>query len=299
MSSALVGDTVMTLHQLDARPDLKDSLQCVGCGNRISYVKSHRLRDGTLKRSCLRATWKHSDDCEFNVLGKLRQLVEDADDWFTENEVGEFLLQIDLNERIQDKILVRSVRSKNERLIYSNPQQEEKLDRYITTIKRIMEINNKIEKGDDSDGGDDAFRKKIRVQIAEKMVRWDQFHYREELEELKKCFRYGKQHKDSIVCIEGNFHLREDKGFYRLELEKALVRDRNTKGIREIPSVSFLIRDEILKERLLKNFEGEYQKRGAVLANIRCAEFRMKGKDYCFLDIKGEVFSQKQVLFLD
>ncbi|PID02470.1 hypothetical protein CSV67_09210 [Sporosarcina sp. P2] len=252
-----------------------------------------------MKRSCLRATWKHSDDCEFNVLGKLRQLVEDADDWFTENEVGEFLLQIDLNERIQDKILVRSVRSKNERLIYSNPQQEEKLDRYITTIKRIMEINNKIEKGDDSDGGDDAFRKKIRVQIAEKMVRWDQFHYREELEELKKCFRYGKQHKDSIVCIEGNFHLREDKGFYRLELEKALVRDRNTKGIREIPSVSFLIRDEILKERLLKNFEGEYQKRGAVLANIRCAEFRMKGKDYCFLDIKGEVFSQKQVLFLD
>lgn len=30
MSSALVYDTVMTLQQLDERPDLKDSLQCVG-----------------------------------------------------------------------------------------------------------------------------------------------------------------------------------------------------------------------------------------------------------------------------
>ncbi|MDV6378216.1 hypothetical protein ORD22_08140 [Sporosarcina sp. GW1-11] len=298
MSSALVGDTIMTLQQLDERPDLKDSLQCVGCGNRISYVKSHRLRDGTLKRSCLRATWQHSDDCEFNILGNLRQLVEDTGDGFTENDVGEFLLQIDLNQPMEHKVNVTIAQPKKARLIFSNPQQDKQLDRYITTIKRIIEINNKIEKGDVGDGDDDTFRRKIRVQIADRIVRWDQFHYREGLDELKKCFRYGKQHKDSIVCIEGNFHLREDKEFYRLELEKPLVRDRNAKGIREIPSVSFLIRNEVMIEKLLKNFKGEYQKRGAVLATIRCAKFHLKGKDYCFLDMRGEIFSRNQVLFM-
>lgn len=298
MGSALVGDTIMTLQQLDERPDLKDSLQCVGCGNRISYVKAHRLRDGTLKRSCLRATWKHSDDCEFNVLGKLRQLIEDADDGFTENEVGEFLLQIDLNQPMEDKVNVTTAQPKKAKLIFSNPQQEKQLDRYLTTIKRIIEINNELEKDDDGDGDDDTFRRKIRVQIADRIVRWDQFHYREGLDELKKCFRYGKQHKDSVVCIEGEFSLREDNGFYRLELEKPLVRDRNAKGVREIPSVSYLIRDEAVKERILKELGSANKKRGAVLSVIGCSDACVKGKDYCFLDIKGEIFSRKQVLFL-
>ncbi|WOV84729.1 hypothetical protein PGH26_02040 [Sporosarcina jeotgali] len=286
---------IMSLDELDNNQDLKDTLSCVDCQNKISYV-SASIKNS--RRSHLRATWNHKADCKFNGIGLFRQLCKDSDGAFTEIGEGKFLFQIDLNNKERRGMSISNRQAENKPTsLLSNQNLENRFTSYIRTLKRIVEIKKMLEESDENDVRDSQIRNLITLQINGQKVNWSQFYYEEETGQLKKCFNYGQKDTNKIVCIEGMYSIRKvHDTLYVLTLKKPFERDRNEHGHKEILSVSFQIRQKEIAENFQKSIDAGMNK-ATVLSVVNCSKSAVKNDDYLYLDIRGDIISGKQIYF--
>ena len=303
MSSAYYSleNRVITINEA-RNNSIKASLYCKtdSCRVPISYIGPSQRTYISGKVTNVRDFFKlsgknnHVDQCEYNTEGQLKIFARDSDGIlksigqqkydFRLNLVTEALASINGNSSNLKQSPISTNKASTK--VYVN---KGKLDPYLSTMKKIMQLRSKMEDNTD-------LSSLINLKFAGKKVPWKNFYYSHD--DHLRCFNYLKRTKERHpICIEGEIaSLQEPSvsyGFYVVQLSRAYVKDKDKEGIKQIASVSFNVHNQVIWDFIQSEF-----KKGKL--NIAFYSFLSAyAKPYNdkseYLNIKGQVNHKKQI----
>lgn len=236
---------------------LREGLLCIDCKIKISFRMEHERNNRIISAGFIRKKGiEHKPSCRFNTLGQVNIIAKKSDDNILEriNE-SKFNLRLtllhksinqDINNYSSTQLVKPSSTTVNQEQIY---QSKGKLDSYLATMKKIIELRNILEDKKE-------LHSIVEISCSNRKVKWESFYYEPEryLDAYNYLNRLNKQEKHPI-CIEGiisNLRFVEKLGKYAIDLQwgKSKI---NSKGIKYTPSVSIILNNKkLLKVGFLK-----------------------------------------------
>ncbi len=294
----------------EASEDMRGNLTCHICNVELTYVKGY-MKEINEKTYYIEPYFRlkskendHSLECKYNTAGYLTIMAKDSSDKILENiESGKFnfrlhlisdsLRQIENRGIKKDGIEEDEPNSKSKEKEYI--KNEDKLDSYLSTMKKIMELRNALEENQD-------ISSKVTLEFYNRTLKkkqkitWNNFYY--EIDEYGDCYSYVKNKKPQHpICIAGKIRsITEPKpeyDFYSIKLESP--KPMNEKGAYKVPVIEIKVQNKKL-DNMIRNQVG---KNILIYCKFWALEPQSWKEDkYYFLNVKGSLVHKNQLLII-
>lgn len=252
---------MLTNLQADAKEMNRERFSCPSCGVLLEFRKQgkRRLEERTILVSPYFRLAKrvlHKNDCEFDTSGQVKSILRkaiDLKDFIEQKEHGKHAIRLQvvkeaLDEKFDPNDEVPKDASEKE------IENEGLISPYLSTMKKIMILRSGLEDNKE-------IKKEIVLNYKSKTISWNKFYFGSEPEEYTELVKYLKTASKHPVCIEGiikDYKKVPGKNgdFYVFNLEKPFITEKDDQGVKNVPSISFLIfkDQEYLAEKMIKDF---------------------------------------------
>ena len=295
----------------EASEDMRGNLTCHICNVELTYVKGY-VKEINEKTYYVHPYFRlkskdndHSLKCKYNTEGCLTVMAKDSSDKILENlESGKFNFRLHLisdSLRQLEKVGIKKdgleediPNSKSKEKEYK--KNEEKLDSYLSTMKKIMELRNALEENKD-------ISSKVTLEFYNSILKkkqkitWNNFYY--EIDKYGDCYSYVKKKRPQHpICIAGKIRsITEPKpeyDFYSIKLESP--KPIQEKGAHKIPVIEIKVQNKKL-DNMIRNQVG---KNILIYCKFWALEPQSWKEDkYYFLNVKGSLVHKNQLLIFE
>ncbi|PAF38810.1 hypothetical protein CHH58_05140 [Terribacillus saccharophilus] len=195
----------VTAEEVDNNPHLREHLKCLYCPIKVTFNRSHERSAGK-EKVFVRATFKKDkgkehEECRYNAKYQMDILARESDNNVfksLENNQFEFRLNMMHNEINLIKNNPTDIKfSPTERPVKQNYVSTGRLDSYLSTMNKIIELRNEL-----ADDHEDL-TSIVKIKYKDKKISWNNFYY--DRNRYSEAFNYLSQNKVPI-CIEGTVH---------------------------------------------------------------------------------------------
>lgn len=292
----------------EASEDMRGSLKCNECNVELTYVKGYNkeINEKTYYvPPYFRVKNKDNEhllECKYNTEGYLKIVAKESSDKILEDlGEGKFNFRLHLiSDSIKEieKIGIKEKKSDEDDFEEKSKEKEykkkeDKLDSYLSTMRKIIELRNALEENKD-------ISSKVTLEFYNKNLKkkqkisWNNFYY--EINEYIDCYSYVKNKRPQHpICISGKIKsIDEPKpnyDFYSIKLESPkAIKDDN---VYKIPSIEIKVENKKLNDTI-DNQEG---KDILIYCNFWALEPKeWKDKKYCYFNIKGNLVHKNQIV---
>jgi hypothetical protein len=293
----------------EASEDMRGELFCPKCGIELTYVNGYKKEIND--KICyvppyFRLKKKDKDDdhkpgCKYNTVGQLKIFAKESNDNILEdlgNDKFNFRLHL-ISESIRE--ISKTIENKDEadnKDDKSKPKEkeykakEEKLESYLSTMRRLVELRSFLEENSD-------ISSKVKLDFRDKngdnhRVTWNHFYY--EIDSFYDLYKYIDEKKPQHpICIFGKIRNinppKEGYEFYTIEMEIPKWEKVGEKF--EAASISIKVKNKKLNE-MIKDSKDKYI---LLYGNFWNGGKRYWEKGKCwYLNIRGELLHKNQFI---
>ncbi|MBU5313478.1 hypothetical protein KQI38_15760 [Tissierella carlieri] len=295
----------------EASEDMRGNLKCHICNVELTYVKGYKkeINEKTYYiNPYFRLKSKENDhllECKYNTEGCLTIMAKESSDKILEDlGLGKFNFRLHLiSESLREtgKAGIKenglgedSTSQKSKEKEYK--KKEERLDSYLSTMKKIMELRNALEENKD-------ISSKVTLEFynstlnKKQKINWNNFYY--EIDDYGACYLYVKNKRPQHpICIAGKIRsITEPKpeyDFYSIKLESP--KPVQEEGAYKVPAIEIKVQNKKLND-MIRNQVG---KNILIYCNFWALEPQTWKEDkYYFLNIKGSLVHKNQILIFE
>ncbi len=309
LRKALFGNKEIKIEE--ASEDMRGNLKCHICDVELTYVKGYNkeINEKTYYiHPYFRLKSKDNDHllgCKYNTEGCLKIMAKESNDKILQDlGVGKFNFRLHL---ISDSIReIEKTQTKENNLEEDNSNEkikekeykkkEEKLDSYLSTMKKIIELRNALEENKDISSKvtlefyNNTLKKKQKIS-------WNNFYY--EIDEYIDCYTYVKNKRPQHpICVSGKIKNidkpKPNYDFYSIKLEspKAIKQE----NVYKIPSIEIKVQNKKLND-MIRNQEG---KNILIYCKLWVLEpQKWRDTNYYYLNIKGSLLHKNQIVIFE
>ncbi|CRH64685.1 Uncharacterised protein [Chlamydia trachomatis] len=277
---------MLTNFQADAKEMNRERFLCPSCGVLLEFRKQgkRRLEERVITVSPYFRLAKrvlHKNDCEFDTSGRVKSILRkaiDLKDFIEQKEHGKYAIRLQvvkeaLDEKFDPNDEVPNDMDASEKEV----ENEGEISPYLSTMKKIMILRSELEDNKE-------IKKEIKLNYKSRTISWNKFYFGSEPEEYTVLVDYLNTASKHPICIEGvikDYKKRPGRNgdFYVFNLEKPFITEEDDQGVKNVPSISFLIfkDQEYLAEKMIKDFnKGKKQIVAFGEPNLRPSEEKNK-----------------------
>ncbi|MEI4799924.1 hypothetical protein WAZ07_01055 [Bacillus sp. FJAT-51639] len=277
-----------------ANEHLKKGLECESCRISVAHRTRHPRNEREIPALFYRKGGEnHKEFCSYNTIGRINMIARDSDNdilksitdktfSFRLTMIHEPLEELGKQDTKQGKDQNKTLNQKDR-----NYHSRGKLNSYLSTMKKIIELRNILEKQNE-------LNSIIEIEMHGRKIKWNDFYY--EPHRYIQSFNYIKKlewKNRHPICIEGivdSVRYIEMSGKYAINLRWG-KKGINSKGIEQIPSPSIFFDAGTLSPEDIKT--GQH-----IAVCALCTPRMNAGKVREFLNTNAHLYHKNQLVIL-